>query len=78
MKTEYKIETKIHHYSIHQKVYSVVENMVNQISSVVIDTKEKQFINALIKLGWTPPKDTKDKHSQIRIWLLLLLERLGL
>jgi len=29
----------------------------NNLIQIVFDTKEKQFREALIKLGWTPPID---------------------
>ena len=31
------------------------ENMIQTIMRDVLDTKEKQIKQALIKLGWTPP-----------------------
>ncbi len=37
----------------HERLDGVLETIIRQ----VYDTREVQFVKALIKLGWTPPKD---------------------
>lgn len=40
-----------------QEVDTEHEDILTKIIREVFDTKEKQLIEALIKLGWTPPKE---------------------
>jgi len=34
-----------------------IDNIIQTIHRTILDTKEEQLRDALIKLGWTPPKD---------------------
>ena len=52
----YEITTDIINDCIMQKItYTSMDNIVKTMSEDVINIKEKQFISALVKLGWTPP-----------------------
>ena len=58
MKSEYIVKTRVNDCgNITQTVDHKIDKIINQISNEVYNVKEKQFINALIKLGWTPPKE---------------------
>lgn len=40
-----------------QEVNCIHNSIVTRLTSDVCDTKEKEFKDGLIKIGWTPPKD---------------------
>ena len=44
---------------IYQRLYSEVNDIETMLYAQVIDTSNKQVFQALIDLGWTPPKDFK-------------------
>ncbi len=52
-----KVNTKIFEDNkILQEVFTEQDNKIEYLSRVVSDTKEVHLMNALIKLGWTPPQ----------------------
>ena len=61
----YKVETDIigspEGYEIHQEF----TDFSGQIFRQIIDLKEQQVIDALIALGWTPPKSGRRITTQI-------------
>jgi len=59
MKEKIKIETKIFKNGlISQELLNERDNgRMESILKIVIDTREEQIKQALIKLGWTPPKE---------------------
>lgn len=42
--------------TIHQEVFSEFNGIRQLLLRQVVDTEEAQFREALIRLGWTPPK----------------------
>jgi len=57
----YKIVTDIcDEEIIAQHVYANFRGQTDLLNTWIIKTKEKQFIDALVKLGWTPPNKNKD------------------
>jgi len=52
----YKIDTVID-INDHIILQSLIDDQKNVISRWVLDTREQGIREALIKLGWTPPKD---------------------
>ena len=52
----YKIDTVID-IKDHIILQSLIDDQKNVISRWVLDTREQGIREALIKLGWTPPKD---------------------
>jgi hypothetical protein len=42
---------------IHQTLYAEYEDFKEEIYHVVMETREQGVREALIRLGWTPPKD---------------------
>lgn len=56
---KYKIDTDIDYKqsTIAQALSSEVNHLVVELSRWIIDTREQSTKDALIKLGWTPPKE---------------------
>jgi len=52
-KVQYKMDTSIFDMTIVQTVQDPFGNLTRR----VIDTQEREMRMALIKLGWTPPKN---------------------
>ena len=63
---EYKIKTDVFGSNrIIQELSSVDEyNHVTRLSRWVVDVKEKAIRDALIRLGWTPPRDNMEEQCQ--------------
>lgn len=61
---KYNIKTSIVKDSITQEISSEMNDIVTVISREVYDTKERQLINGLIKLGWTPPVKGVDDYTE--------------
>lgn len=59
MKIKIKCDTEIKGKKIIQKIYIPDSSLFNgyEVASRVMDTSEKEIKEALIRLGWTPPKD---------------------
>lgn len=63
-KLGYKVTTGIVNDCIKQKVtYTGMDNIARTMAEDVSNTKEKQFISALIKLGWMPPDGRKTNKA---------------
>lgn len=64
--TKFEIKTQvIDNAIIEQETLSIVHDYKEQVVRQLFDTREKQIREALIKLGWTPPKENEDgKQSQ--------------
>ena len=55
---KYTISTNVYKNGIiEQDLNSEFRNERQEISRRIVDTMNEQFIEALIKLGWTPPKE---------------------
>jgi len=55
---KYTISTNVYKNGIiEQDLNSEFRNERQEISRRIVDTMNAQFIEALIKLGWTPPKE---------------------
>ena len=55
---EYKIETKFSKEMIKQStILSDGDNVISSVASNIVRLEEQGVKDALIKLGWTPPKD---------------------
>lgn len=63
MAQEYKIELKTSYYEngdiIHETDYNPGNDLLHNRQIEIIKTKEENTKNALIALGWTPPKEQK-------------------
>jgi len=51
---KYKVSTSIDHPLIIQEVTGIYDSVQRR----VIDTSERQVIEALVSLGWTPPDES--------------------
>lgn len=49
---------------IFQEVYTEVDGRREELMRTIIDTKEKYIKEALIKLGWSPPKPIQKKGDK--------------
>jgi hypothetical protein len=61
---KYKIDTDVFEGGIISQELSSVDNIGNvqtKISRWIVDTREEDIKQALIKLGWTPPDDSYDE-----------------
>ena len=59
---EYTVETKFNKEMIKQSTVLMDDGkIISTMASNVIRLEEQGVIDALIKLGWTPPKDEDDK-----------------
>jgi len=47
----------VNEQQIHQEITLKLEKETFTFAHLIMDTKEKQIREALIKLGWTPPKE---------------------
>ena len=60
MDIEHKVDVSITFDSlIEMKTHKKIDGIWIQISHEVLQLKEKAIRDALIKLGWTPPKEDK-------------------
>lgn len=59
MEMKMTINTSIIGQKIYQSLQEEVDSVKNHLITWVTDTKEKSIRNALISLGWTPPKEEK-------------------
>lgn len=50
------IETRIEDIKVIQEINRETEGVLENMVRIVYDTREEQLRQALIKLGWTPPK----------------------
>lgn len=57
-----RIETKFNEYEIRQSMISDNDIIRNHVDDV-IKLKEQGVIDALISLGWTPPKGVKGSNE---------------
>ncbi len=65
MKSIYTIKTRIRKRYINHKLQDCIEQdvqlkfnkVISHVSKTISNTQEKQFIDTLVKLGWTPPKN---------------------
>lgn len=59
LKLNYNIKTTINGKEIQQIISSedIIQNKFSQISNQIYNTAEEQLRNALIELGWKPPKE---------------------
>ena len=58
------INTSVENDSIiFQEIKSEYEEITQIISRTIVDTKEKQLREALIKLGWTPPSQENGENG---------------
>lgn len=59
LKLNYNIKTTINGKEIQQIISSedIIQNKFSQISNQIYNTAEEQLRNALIDLGWKPPKE---------------------
>ncbi len=55
--TGYEIGTQTFGDEIHQALWSSTNGARERIRQSIINTSDQQVRDALIKLGWTPPKD---------------------
>jgi hypothetical protein len=53
----FKVDTFIEGDIIKQEVSTGFQDMHTIVVRQIMDTKEEQIRQALIKLGWTPPKE---------------------
>ncbi len=54
---DYTIKTTINEDNICQEItHHTLDGFVDTVSKIVADTQEEQFVLALIKLGWKPPR----------------------
>lgn len=61
MEIGYRIDTKIMpDGKIVQELSEVMDDMKQTLLRSVMDTKEQQTREALIRLGWTPPQENPD------------------
>lgn len=61
---EFRLDTKImEDDSIIQKLFKIENNLEEKLSTWIINTREKQFIDSLIELGWTPPNKNNNKNK---------------
>jgi len=64
LNNKYLISTNVYKNGIiEQDVSSEFRNEREEISRRIVDTMNSQFIEALVKLGWTPPKDEEIKDT---------------
>lgn len=56
MNFKYEVETLVKDDSILQSVYSDFEGVRERMFSEILDLREKSTREALIELGWMPPK----------------------
>lgn len=54
-KLEYELRTNITDKMIIQEAFEVREEIATSIGRWIAETREQEFIDALVKLGWTPP-----------------------
>ena len=59
LKLNYNIKTTINGKEIQQIISSedIIQNKFSQISNQIYNTVQDQLRNALIELGWKPPKE---------------------
>lgn len=59
LKLNYNIKTTINGKEIQQIISSedIIQNKFSQISNQIYNTVKEQLRNALIELGWKPPKE---------------------
>ena len=50
------VSTNVQTNRIEQIYFSEFDNTTQVLMRTVLDTGEQQIIDALVKLGWTPPK----------------------
>ena len=55
-KLKYQIKTSIFNDVIKQELFLISNIYKEKVSTWVIETQEKGFRDALIELGWTPPR----------------------
>ena len=56
MNFNYEVETLVKDDTILQAVYSDFEGVRERLFSEILDLREAETREALIKLGWTPPE----------------------
>ena len=57
---KYHISTLItSNNKIKQEIYLIKDKFLDKLAEYIIDTQEQGINDALIKLGWTPPKRDK-------------------
>lgn len=62
MRAEMKVEIRteiVDDKIIMQDFYSDFDGIIRHVSRGIMDASEKEIRKALVKLGWTPPKDGK-------------------
>lgn len=58
----YAIETKINQDEIIQILRVEFQSKIDELSRWMINTRDEQVREALIKLGWTPPKENNESN----------------
>jgi hypothetical protein len=61
MKLEHRLDITTIGTVIEQKIIQIVKKQERTVSHDIIDTDAPSIKEALIKLGWTPPKEVKDE-----------------
>lgn len=56
MNIDCKIETSIIDSKVYQSIHTMIDGIRHDLVTYITDTREKEIKDALIKLGWTPPK----------------------
>jgi len=63
MAGRFTLQTTCEDGIISQELQSIQEGHVERITKWVCDTKEQGIKDALIKMGWTPPKGDKTEEG---------------
>lgn len=50
---------------IYQELFDVIGGAKSRIQTEILNTKEAQVREALIALGWTPPKENNENDNRI-------------
>jgi hypothetical protein len=61
MEQKFRLDTRVFSDGkIQQDLFHEMNNARELMTSWIVNTRDQQIREALISLGWTPPKETKD------------------